>query len=257
MSAPSYGSTSGMLPAVTGTSGDLNGTIQGGAPMSGYGYGGKGGTPSGGKGGMPSGMGGYTSSPYGASNYGAGFMNPNTLPMGYGNSVSGWGSPSMTGDGFSWYGGQAPLPEGGAYNQMAQMMAGPSYSPAGSNWYSMAPGMTANFGPYAGGGKGSSPYGGGKGGLGYLGTPNPYQPLSSYGYQSLGNQVPAPAPSTASSTVTQPSASTQPTPTASTGPTSSAATMPQLPGTSFSPSSMMPFNYGAGWNPLALKYASL
>ena len=152
---------------------------------------------------MPSGSGGYTSSSSGAPNYGAGFLNSNTLPMGYGNSVAGWSSPSMTGDGYSWYGGQAPIPQGGMYNQMAQMMGGPSYAPAGSNWYSMPPGQTANFGPYGMGygGKGGSPGYGGKGasyGNGYLQPPSPYQPISSYGVQNLGNQSAYTSPPTAS-----------------------------------------------------------
>ena len=178
---PQTGASSGY-----GGKGSSTGPSSGSSP-----YGGKGSSPYGGKGSsqMPTGTGGYTSSPYGAPNYGSSFLNPNTLPMGYGNSVSGWSSPSMTGDGFSWYGGQAPIPQGGMYNQMAQMMAGPSYSPAGSNWYSMAPGQTANFGPYgstgygakgSSGGKGSSPYG-------YLNTPSPYQGLNSYADQYLGN----------------------------------------------------------------------
>lgn len=191
-SAPSYGSSAGM-PSYGG---------KGGMPsygMSSYGsqmpsYGGKGSAPSyGGKGsgGMNSGMYGgypYTSSPYGASNYGTGFLNPNTLPMGYGNNIGGWQSPSMTGDGFSWYGGQAPIPEGGTYNQMAQMMAGPSYAPAGSNWTSLTPGQSANFGGASGGKGGSSS--GGKGSLGSLPPPNAGQSLSSYGVQTLGNSIP-------------------------------------------------------------------
>ena len=146
---------------------------------------------------MPSGSGGYTSSSSGAPNYGSGFLNPNTLPMGYGNNVSGWSSPSMTGDGFSWYGGQAPIPQGGMYNQMAQMMGGPSYAPAGSNWYSMPPTQAVNFGPYGGsGGKGSSPSYGGKG---YLQPPSPYQNISSYGVQNLGNQSPYQTPQSSAS----------------------------------------------------------
>ena len=196
--SPSIGSSTTGVTSNNG--GDINGTMAG-ASTSGYGGkgasstptsgfpGGKGSSPYGGKGSssMPTGTGGYTSSPYGAPNYGSSFLNPNTLPMGYGNGVSGWSSPSMTGDGFSWYGGQAPIPEGGTYNQMAQMMAGPSYSPAGSNWYSMAPGQTANFGPYGSyGGKGSSA-GKGASPYGYLSPPNPYQPLSSYADQYLGN----------------------------------------------------------------------
>lgn len=190
------------LPSNSG--GDSNGTMAsvpgtpsywGGSPS----YGSKGGKGSS----MPMGNGGYTSSSSGAPNYGGGFLNPNTLPMGYGNSVSGWGSPSMTGDGFSWYGGQAPIPEGGMYNQMAQMMGGPSYAPAGSNWYSMPPGQTANFGPYGSGygGKGgssSSPSYGGKG-MGYLQPPSPYQPISSYGMQNLGNESSYTSPQPASS----------------------------------------------------------
>ena len=204
---------SALAPSISGTNGttsnsggDINGTMastsgtpsywnQGTSPS----YGAKGGKGSSGSSGMPSGSAGYTSSASGAPNYGGGFLNPNTLPMGYGNSVAGWSSPSMTGDGFSWYGGLAPIPEGGAYNQMAQMMAGPSYAPAGSNWYSMPPTQAVNYGPYGSspyGGKGSSPSYGGKG---YLQPPSPYQNISSYGVQNLGNQSPYQTPQTSTS----------------------------------------------------------
>ena len=197
---------SALAPAISGASGttsnsggDINGTMASTPGTPSYwnspSYGSKGGK---GSSGMPSGSGGYTSSSSGAPNYGSGFLNPNTLPMGYGNNVSGWSSPSMTGDVFSWYGGQAPIPQGGMYNQMAQMMGGPSYAPAGSNWYSMPPGQTANFGPYgSSGGKGASPSYGGKGG-GYLQPPSPYQGISSYGVQNLGNQSAYTSPQTAS-----------------------------------------------------------
>lgn len=53
-------------------------------------------------------------------------------------SASNQGSPTMSGYGYNWYGGQPTTPEGGYYNQMAQMMAGPSYAPQGSNYYSGA-----------------------------------------------------------------------------------------------------------------------
>ena len=71
-------------------------------------------------------------------------------------AAHGLGTPTMQGDGFSWYGGQPTVPEGGQYNQMAQMMAGPSYAPPGANFYSglHSPAM---------GGKGASPIGAGKG----------------------------------------------------------------------------------------------
>jgi len=56
----------------------------------------------------------------------------NGLPGGFDNPA--YGSPSMAGYGMSYYGGAAPIPQGGYYNQMAQMSAGPSYMPTGSSW---------------------------------------------------------------------------------------------------------------------------
>ena len=53
------------------------------------------------------------------------------------------GVPSMQGYGYSYYGGQAPAPQGGYYNQMAQAMAGPSYAPAGTSWIPGAQAMPA------------------------------------------------------------------------------------------------------------------
>ena len=63
-------------------------------------------------------------------------------------------SPTMSGNGFQWYGGQPLIPEGGTYNQMAQDMAGPSYAPQGSNFYS---GLAGALGGTPGGAKGASP----------------------------------------------------------------------------------------------------
>lgn len=86
----------------------------------------------------------------------------------------GQGSPSMQGYGFNWYGGQPQTPEGGYYNRMAQAMAGPSYAPTGSNWYTggapqQYPGNGVSAPSY--GGKGgmpqqSAPSVGGKGSTG-------------------------------------------------------------------------------------------
>ncbi len=151
-------------------------------------------------------MGNYGASNWGAPNWGANFQGSNTLPMNY--SAPGWQQPSMSGDGFGWYGGQAQIPEGGMYNQMAQMMAGPSYAPPGSNWYSLPGGVSSNMGmgggkggsPYGmGGGKGGSPYGmgggmgGGKGGspYGFMSPPNSGQALGSYVGQTLGQNIPS------------------------------------------------------------------
>ena len=64
------------------------------------------------------------------------------LPGSFSNS--GYSSPSMTGYGYGYYGGMAPIPEGGYYNQMAQAMAGPSYAPVGSSWETLAPGQAWN-----------------------------------------------------------------------------------------------------------------
>lgn len=77
------------------------------------------------------------------------------LPGSFSNSA--YDSPSMTGYGYGYYGGMAPIPEGGYYNQMSQMMAGPSYAPVGSTWETMAPGQSWNS-PAEG-------YGGGYGGM--------------------------------------------------------------------------------------------
>lgn len=67
-------------------------------------------------------------------------------------SASNQGSPTMGGYGFNWYGGQPTTPEGGYYNQMAQMMAGPSYAPQGSNYYSGGSPVSS-----PGAGKGAAP----------------------------------------------------------------------------------------------------
>ena len=64
------------------------------------------------------------------------------LPGSFSNA--GYDSPSMTGYGYGYYGGMAPIPEGGYYNQMAQAMAGPSYAPVGSSWETLAPGQAWN-----------------------------------------------------------------------------------------------------------------
>jgi len=55
-----------------------------------------------------------------------------------------YGAPSMSGYGFSSYGGQAPIPQGGYYNQMAQMMAGPNYAPPGTSWNVLPQGQSWN-----------------------------------------------------------------------------------------------------------------
>jgi hypothetical protein len=103
------------------------------------------------------------------------------LPGSFSNA--GYDSPSMTGYGYGYYGGSAPIPEGGYYNQMAQAMAGPSYSPVGTSWETLAPGQSWNS-PATGapsgsgskgtsGSKGSAPnYGGGKGVGTNMGSPS-------------------------------------------------------------------------------------
>lgn len=65
-----------------------------------------------------------------------GVLPPNYLGANSGlpNVTLNSGVPSMQGYGYSYYGGQAPAPQGGYYNQMAQAMAGPSYAPAGTSW---------------------------------------------------------------------------------------------------------------------------
>ena len=80
-------------------------------------------------------------------------------------SPQGFQSPTMSGDGFNWYGGSPLIPEGGPYNQMAQDMAGPSYAPAGSNYYSMP---AQQFAPAVGGA-----------GKGAIGSPIAQQPVQS------------------------------------------------------------------------------
>lgn len=82
------------------------------------------------------------------------------LPGSFSNA--GYDSPSMTGYGYGYYGGSAPIPEGGYYNQMAQAMAGPSYSPVGTSWETLAPGQSWNS-PATGApaSSGSSPSGSG------------------------------------------------------------------------------------------------
>ncbi len=112
------------------------------------------------------------------------------LPGSFSNSA--YDSPSMTGYGFGYYGGMAPIREGGYYNQMSQMMAGPSYAPVGSTWETMAPGQSWNSpaGGYAGGGMSSGGKGlnmGGKGlgsGLGsFTQSPTGSSGLGSNGVQ--------------------------------------------------------------------------
>ena len=139
----------------------------------------------------------------GSGGGGAGFTEPSGNLPGYYANNPGFASPSMTGYGYGYYGGQAPIPEGGYYNQMAQSMAGPNYSPVGSSWADLAPGQAWNSpasgftgstqGGYGGGGKGGSPYGmggspygaggggyggGGKGGSPYGGSPQQPQPFN-------------------------------------------------------------------------------
>ena len=84
--------------------------------------------------------------------------------------ASGQGNPTMNGYGFNWYGGQPMTPEGGYYNQMAQMMAGPSYAQQGTNWYSgnssqaappaqmSSPSRGPQLRPQPGGAKGARPF---------------------------------------------------------------------------------------------------
>ena len=84
------------------------------------------------------------------------------LPGSFSNK--GYSSPSMTGYGYGYYGGMAPIPEGGYYNQMAQAMAGPNYAPVGSSWETLAPGQSWNS--PASGYTGSAGSKGGKGGMG-------------------------------------------------------------------------------------------
>ena len=117
----------------------------------------------------------------GSGGGGAGFTEPSGNLPGYYANNPGFASPSMTGYGYGYYGGQAPIPEGGYYNQMAQSMAGPNYSPVGSSWADLAPGQAWNSpasgftgstqGGYGGGGKGGSPYGGSPQ------QPQPFNPL--------------------------------------------------------------------------------
>lgn len=75
------------------------------------------------------------------------------LPGSFSNPA--YGAPSMSGYGFGYYGGQAPTPQGGYYNQMAQMMAGPSYAPPGMSWGTQPGALNSP----AQGAKGSVPYG--------------------------------------------------------------------------------------------------
>lgn len=91
------------------------------------------------------------------ANYGAtaGALPPNYLGSNAGLPTSaGYGSPSMSGYGFNYYGGQAPQPQGGYYNQMAQAMAGPSYAPAGTSWANQ---RASGWPPGPGTGKGALP----------------------------------------------------------------------------------------------------
>ena len=125
--------------------------------------------------------------------YGSGSAYPQysgNLPGSFSNPA--YDAPSMTGYGYGYYGGMAPIPEGGYYNQMSQMMAGPSYAPVGSTWETMAPGQSWNSpaGGYAGGGMSSGGKGlnmGGKGlgsGLGsFTQSPTGSSGLGSNGVQ--------------------------------------------------------------------------
>ena len=92
-------------------------------------------------------------------------------------AADGFASPTMSGYGYNWYGGQPLIPEGGYYNQMAQNMAGPSYAPQGANFYSgNGSGPTAS--------KGASPI--------LVGAPTQAPPAQSSPVQSVALQGAAP-----------------------------------------------------------------
>lgn len=91
----------------------------------------------------------------------------------------GFASPSMSGYGFNWYGGQPQIPQGGYYNQMAQSMAGPSYAPVGSNWYSGGGSAPSGIKGAIGSPEPTTPSLGGKGTT-TLSSPSPSSPQPNY-----------------------------------------------------------------------------
>ena len=104
-----------------------------------------------------------------------------------------YGAPSMSGYGFSSYGGQAPIPQGGYYNQMAQMMAGPNYAPPGTSWNVLPQGQSWNSqaAPQA---KTGAPKSGGAPMGGKTPAPGPGQSLQSYLPTAAGPQANTGAP---------------------------------------------------------------